>query len=148
MAGSVGFSNDTNSVNITTDSTGGVTVTISPPKADGTPNTAIPPSVMFKGNGTMPNPAPGPGEKVGVFDIKVGDPLYLQIETKANCDVVISIFPNPGGAGQAIYTVTYPHQDDTLKALLVGFLKQAAIDAAPKPAAAPVLVKPVPPKDH
>jgi hypothetical protein len=145
MAGSIGFSTGTtandSSVNITTDSSGNVSVTTSPNKADGTPNTAIPPSMQLKGTGPMPNPAPGPGSKTGAFVVRAGDPLYVKIECLDNCDVVVSLWPNPDSAGAALWTITFPHQDELQKQILISLLKQAASDAAPKPAAPKAPVK-------
>jgi len=140
MAGTVGFTDGTTtSVNITTNGSGNVNITISPNKPDGTPNTAVPPSISVNGPGQMPNPAPGPGEKTGTFVVPVGDPLFAIIDCQANCTVVISLFGNATGAGTPIAQYTLPNQIDINKIILVALLKQAALDV---PKAKPVVVPP------
>jgi hypothetical protein len=136
MPGSIGLDDGSTTANITTDENGNVTITISPKKPDGTPNTAIPPSKQYKGKGRVYGTPPGPGEKSGTFEVPVGDPLYVRIECKLSCEVVISVYTNPDDLGTAVRTWTFPDNEPALKLELVALLKQAAKDAQPKPAAA------------
>jgi hypothetical protein len=151
MPGSVGFTDGANNnVSVTTDASGNVTVTLSTNKPDGTPTTTVPPNTQLTGPVQPPNPAPAPGQNTGKFVAPVGVALYVIVESQPNCDVIISIFPNATGAGNAIWQHTYPNQDPVQKTILIGLLLQAAHDLSSKPAAAapapPLKIEPLPAK--
>jgi hypothetical protein len=158
MAGTVGFTGGADSdggtdiVSVGTDSSGAVTVTITPtkppPDTSGAPDPSQPPTVL-KGDGASQTPLPAPGQEAGDFIYKVGDPLFVKIELKTTCEVVLTIATDQG-MSNPIYTLTMPSQAKSKKMMLVSLLRQAMIDARPKPPAKsdappPLKVAPVKP---